>query len=80
MVLSLIERERVLRRLLNRYAQAYLSQVAQGAACSRVHGIERRCARWLLMTHDRVGADDFPLSSSIVSCRADRGSVGRNEG
>ena len=44
-----------IRRLLNRYTQAYLSLVAQGAACNRLHTIEQRCARWLLMMHDRTG-------------------------
>ncbi len=57
-----------LRRLLHRYAQAYLTQVAQGAACNRLHGIEARCARWLLMTHDRVGgADAFPLTQEFLA-------------
>ncbi len=57
-----------LRRLLHRYAQAYLTQVAQGAACNRLHGIEARCARWLLMTHDRVGgADSFPLKQEFLA-------------
>lgn len=56
------------RRLLHRYAQAYLTQVAQGAACNRLHGIEQRCARWLLMTHDRVGgADTFPLKQEFLA-------------
>jgi len=44
-----------IRRLLNRYTQAYMTQVAQSAACNRLHSIEQRCARWLLMTHDRMG-------------------------
>jgi CRP-like cAMP-binding protein len=57
-----------LRRLLHRYTQAYLTQVAQGAACNRLHGIEARCARWLLMTHDRVGgADVFPLTQEFLA-------------
>ena len=43
-----------LRLMLNRYVQAYLSQVAQSVACNRLHDIEKRCARWLMMTHDRV--------------------------
>lgn len=43
-----------IRRLLNRYTQAYMTQVAQSAACNRLHSIEQRCARWLLMTHDRM--------------------------
>jgi len=56
-----------LRRLLNRY-EAYLTQVAQTAACNRLHGIEARCARWLLMTHDRVGeAERFPLTQEYLA-------------
>ena len=56
------------RRLFNRYTQAYLTQVAQGAACNRLHHLEARCARWLLMTHDRVGgADQFPLKQEFLA-------------
>jgi CRP-like cAMP-binding protein len=56
-----------LRRLLNRYTEAYLSQVAQTAACNRLHGIEARCARWLLMTHDRVGrVERFALTQEYL--------------
>ena len=57
-----------LRRLLNRYTQAYLTQVAQTAACNGLHGIDARCARWLLMTHDRVGeAEHFPLTQDYLA-------------
>jgi CRP-like cAMP-binding protein len=57
-----------LRHLLNRYAQAYLTQVAQGAACNRLHGIEQRCARWLLMTHDRVDrAESFSVKQEFLA-------------
>jgi CRP-like cAMP-binding protein len=57
-----------IRTLLNRYAHAYLTQVAQSAACNRLHGIERRCARWLLMTHDRVGrVDAFQLKQQFLA-------------
>lgn len=66
-VADLVERERELRRLVNRYAQAYLTQVAQGAACNRLHGIEQRCARWLLLTHDRVERDEFPLKQQFLA-------------
>ena len=57
-----------LRRLLNRYTEAFLTQVAQTAACNRLHGIEARCARWLLMTHDRVErAERFPLTQEYLA-------------
>ena len=56
------------RRLLNRYTQAYLSLVAQGAACNRLHTIEQRCARWLLMTHDRtLGAEVLELKQEFLA-------------
>lgn len=57
-----------MRRLLNRYTASYLTQVAQTAACNRLHGIEARCARWLLMTHDRVSeAERFPLTQEFLA-------------
>jgi CRP-like cAMP-binding protein len=57
-----------LSRLLNRYTQAYLTQVAQSTACNRLHGIEQRCARWLLMTHDRVNrGESFPLKQQFLA-------------
>jgi CRP-like cAMP-binding protein len=56
-----------LRVLFLRYAQSYLSQVSQSSACNRAHSIEERCARWLLMTHDRVVADEFPLTHEFLS-------------
>jgi CRP-like cAMP-binding protein len=56
-----------LRALFLRYAQSYLSQVSQSSACNRAHSMEERCARWLLMTHDRVGADDFPLTHEFLA-------------
>jgi CRP-like cAMP-binding protein len=57
-----------LRALLARCAYAFMTQVSQTAACNRLHGIEQRCARWLLLTHDRVGgADSFPLTHKFLS-------------
>jgi len=56
-----------LRALLLRYAQCYLSQVSQSSACNRAHKIEERCARWLLMTHDRVATNEFPLTHEFLS-------------
>ena len=42
--------------------------MAQTAACNRLHGIEKRCARWLLMTHDRVGeAERSPLTQEFLA-------------
>lgn len=54
-------------RLLHLYTQAMFVQTAQGAACNRLHSIEQRFCRWLLMTHDRVGWDTFPLTQEFLS-------------
>jgi CRP-like cAMP-binding protein len=55
------------RGLLLRYNQSLLVQAAQVAACNRLHPVEERCARWLLMTHDRVGRDEFLLTQEFLS-------------
>jgi CRP-like cAMP-binding protein len=63
-----LETRPLARREVNRFAVAYMNQVAQTAACNRLHGIELRCARWLLMTHDRVDrADSFPLTQQFLA-------------
>ena len=56
-----------LHRLLLRYTQAFLTQVAQTAACNASHLVEERCARWLLMTHDRVEGAQFPLTHEFLA-------------
>ncbi|GAB3772351.1 Crp/Fnr family transcriptional regulator [Ramlibacter monticola] len=54
-------------RVLHRYANALLVQIAQGAACNRAHAVEQRCARWLLQTHDRVRGDEFELTQEFLA-------------
>lgn len=56
-----------LHQSLLRYAEAFLTQVAQTAACNATHLVEERCARWLLMTHDRVKTDSFPLTPEFLA-------------
>lgn len=48
--------------LLNRYAQIQGLQVAQIAACNRLHEVEQRLARWLLMSQDRVDSTTLSLT------------------
>jgi CRP-like cAMP-binding protein len=55
------------RKVLLRYAAALVTQIAQGSACNRLHEIEARCARWLLMTHDRVDGDSFLLTHEFLA-------------
>jgi len=57
----------VLHRILLRYSQALFHQVAQTAACNRAHTVDERCARWLLMSHDRVCTASFTLTQEFLS-------------
>jgi len=50
-----------------RYTQALFQQVAQTAACNRAHTVDERCARWLLMTHDRVANTSFTLTQEFLA-------------
>jgi len=54
-------------RILLRFALAFFNQVAQSVACNRLHSLEERCARWLLITHDRVEGDEFNLTQEFLS-------------
>lgn len=54
-------------RLLQRYTHSLLTQITQSAVCNQFHPIEARLARWLLMTHDRMGEDEFQLTQEFLS-------------
>ena len=57
-----------LRSAVLRYTKAYLVQIAQTAACNSAHDIKSRCARWLLMTQDRVdGRPTFALTHQFLA-------------
>ena len=49
------------------YTQATLLQAMQCTACNARHDVKQRCCRWLLQTHDRVDADDFPLKHEFLA-------------
>lgn len=53
-------------RELNRYIHDRIIQITQTAACNRFHPIEGRLARWLLMTRDRVGRNQFRLTHELL--------------
>jgi len=56
-----------LHHLLHRYSHSLLAQVSQSSACNRFHFVNARLARWLLMTNDRLGAEEFPLTQEFLS-------------
>ena len=56
-----------LRKGLQRYLYVLMSQLAQMAACTRFHLVEPRLARWLLMTGDRAGSNEFYLTQEFIA-------------
>jgi CRP-like cAMP-binding protein len=56
-----------LQLMLSRYAAIRGMQVAQTAACNRLHDIEQRLARWLLMTQDRVDSASLPITHDFLA-------------
>ena len=60
-------RNRALQERLYRYTYALMAQISQTAACNRFHEAEERLARWLLMTRDRVGSDEFSLTHVFLA-------------
>lgn len=56
-----------LQRLLLLYTQALLTQISQTAVCNRLHSVEKRLCRWLLLSHDRVRTDELPMTQEFIS-------------
>ena len=56
-----------LRRLVTGYVHAAANQIAQTAACNRLHFLEQRCCRWLLFAHDNAGSDNFHLTQEFLA-------------
>ena len=62
-----VRRNTGLTSILHRYTDAFLTQVSYSAACNRLHTVEERCCRWLLMTHDRAEPDHFTLTQEFLA-------------
>jgi CRP-like cAMP-binding protein len=56
-----------LEKMLNRYSQLLGLQATQVAACNRLHEVNQRLARWLLMSQDRIGGDSVPLTQEFLA-------------
>ena len=65
--LSELRRSLPLQRGLNAYIHALMGQIMQTAVCNRFHVVEARLARWLLMTRDRVGTEEFRMTQAFLS-------------
>jgi CRP-like cAMP-binding protein len=62
-----LARQGALHDLIGRYTQIVIAQMMQSAACNALHHVQQRCARWLLMTHDRMHRQDFRLSHEFLA-------------
>jgi CRP-like cAMP-binding protein len=66
-LLTHLERQPLLRTILTHYQDVLTRQIFQVGACNLLHSMEERCARWLLMTHDRVGRATFALTQQFLA-------------
>jgi CRP-like cAMP-binding protein len=53
--------------LLLRYTQALITQISQTAVCNRLHAVEQQLCRWLLLSHDRVEADELIMTQELIA-------------
>jgi CRP-like cAMP-binding protein len=56
-----------LQTIFSRYAAGLAMQIAQTAACNRLHNIEQRLARWLLIAQDRVNSETVPITHEFLA-------------
>jgi CRP-like cAMP-binding protein len=55
------------RQVLLLYTATLLDIASQTAACNRLHSLKERCARWILMMHDRLQSDAMPLTQEFFA-------------
>ncbi len=63
----LFQRDAVLRRIVLCFVQYQTLNLSQVAACNRLHEVEERLARWLLMVSDRIGSSELRLTQEFLS-------------
>ena len=62
-----LDRSGLLRSMLLRYAQSYITQVAQTTVCNRHHSIDQQLSRWLLMFSDRLASNEVLLTHEHIA-------------
>ncbi len=62
-----MENDEAFHEMVQRQARFALGQLAQTAACNRLHHLEERCCRWLLIAHDNALSDTFPLTHEFLA-------------
>jgi len=66
-LLQEFSRAGLLQRLLLRYTQALMTQMAQTAACNRHHSVEQQLCRWLLLTLDRMQSNELVMTQELIA-------------
>src|SRR5271166_5157272 len=56
-----------LQHLLLRYTQSLLTQISQTAVCNRLHSVEQRLCRWLLLCHDRKNRSELLMTQELIA-------------
>jgi len=64
---AVLEQAPILHAILLRGVEVLMAQIAQTAACNSRHALPQRCARWLLLAHDRVEGDELRLTQEFLS-------------
>jgi CRP-like cAMP-binding protein len=54
-------------QVLLRYTQALITQISQTAICNRLHSVEQRFCRWLLLSHDRIKSDQLVMTQELIA-------------
>lgn len=62
-----LEKDAALHKLMQRYVSFGLSELTRHIACNRLHHIEQRCCRWLLIAQDSSLSDDFPVTHEFLA-------------
>ncbi len=62
-----LQRNGMLNYLVHRFAHALTIQISQSVMCNRLHPMEERICRWLLMTHDRAGTDEIMMTQHFIA-------------
>jgi CRP-like cAMP-binding protein len=57
----------LLQHILLRYTQALITQISQTAVCNRLHSVEQRLCRWLLLCHDRVNSPEILMTQEYIA-------------
>jgi CRP-like cAMP-binding protein len=62
-----LQRNSALNHIVHRFAHALTIQISQSVMCNRLHPMEERICRWLLMAHDRAGTDEIMLTQGFIA-------------